>query len=221
MKGKQFELTSWRRDGLMARLRERGFNIRTLADQIAVLPNLPRAERIGAEVTRPLVTPIERFSYFDPLALAWVQVDPHEHEGQRLVTLRDGWVVRRRKGRGAAAYYFAFAERTGGAGLRPTTEDKAMMMGYAQATGVRERDLTARRADKYYIIPILPLPAAYRKVLARMAEETDQGWRVHERGWPLVGELFAKLGILLRAVEPQSEPATATKTPKPKDRGQR
>jgi hypothetical protein len=36
--GRMFELTGWRRDGLIARLRERGFSVRTLGDQLDKLP---------------------------------------------------------------------------------------------------------------------------------------------------------------------------------------
>lgn len=208
--GQRFELTSWRRDGLMARLRDRGFNVRTLADQVEMLPNPPQNAPIGGEIKRSLATRIERFSYFDALALSWVAIEPVEENDRQIVTLRDGWVVRRRKGRGASDYYTVFAERTGGAGLRPIDDSKALLMGYAQATGARERDITAHRTEKHYLLPDILLPPAYKTVLSRIAEHNKDGWRVHERGWPLVQELFAKLGLLLRPID---APAASRPTP--------
>ena len=41
IKGHMFELTSWRREGLLARLRERGFSVRSLADRLEALPLPP------------------------------------------------------------------------------------------------------------------------------------------------------------------------------------
>ncbi|NTU83127.1 MAG: hypothetical protein HGA45_27780, partial [Chloroflexales bacterium] len=40
--GDRFLLTTWRRDGLIARLRAKSFLVLTLADQIGALPDLPR-----------------------------------------------------------------------------------------------------------------------------------------------------------------------------------
>lgn len=221
--GQQFELTSWRREGLLARLRERGFNVRTLADQVEALPNPPRGVKVGGEVVRPLATAIERWSYFDPLALTWVPVEAHEQEGQRVVTLREGWATRRRKGRGAAEYYIIFGERSGGAGLRPIEEDRALLTGYALATGLRERDLAARRVEKSYVLlPDLPLPGPYRTLMGRIGERTPEGWRVHERGLPLAQELFSRLGLLLHPVEAPAGPTAPTSTPsRPRSRQRR
>lgn len=50
--GDRFRLTSWRREGLVARLRDRGFVVLTLTDQIAALPPLPVAPSPGEPFTR-------------------------------------------------------------------------------------------------------------------------------------------------------------------------
>jgi|GEM_PF-397946 hypothetical protein len=213
--GQRFELTSWRREGLLARLRDRGFNVRTLADQVDKLPNPPRVGLPSGTMLRPLSTTIERFSYFDPDSLNWVTLEPFEHEGQKVVQLLDGAVIRRRKGRGASDYYLAFRERTGGAGLRPIDESKAILTGYGQATAQHNRDIDAKKLDKAYILPDLILPEPYRKLLARIGERIDEGWRIHQRGWPLAQEIFARLGILLRAVEAPSASTSAANSKNP------
>lgn len=217
--GQRFELTSWRRDGLLARLRDRGFNVRTLADQVDKLPNPPRIAPPSGTMLRPLSTTIERFSFFDPDTLAWAALEPFEHEGQKVIELLDGAVIRRRKGRGASDYYVAFRERSGGAGLRPVDENKAILTGYGQATAYETRDIAAKKLEKAYILPDLILPEAYRKLLARIGEHVTEGWRIHPRGWPLAQEIFARLGILLRAVEVAStptSPANSQQTKNPK-----
>src|SRR5215218_5798417 len=57
--GRMFELTGWRRDGLIARLRERGFEVRTLDNQLDKLPGPPPAPPILAPGWRPLASAIE------------------------------------------------------------------------------------------------------------------------------------------------------------------
>lgn len=218
--GQRFELTSWRRDGLMGRLRDRGFNVRTLADQVDKLPNPPRIGPPSGEIVRPLSTTIERFSRFDLESLSWVALEPVEHEGQKVIIMTDGAVIRRRKGRGASDYYVAFRERSGGAGLRPIDESKAILMGYGQATTDENRDMIAKKLEKAYILPDLILPAPYRKLLERIGERVADGWRVHERGWPLAQEIFARLGLLLRPVEAPSQPSNTANKPQAKNNPQ-
>lgn len=199
--GNVFDLTSWRRDGLLARLRNQGHAVSTLADQVSKLPNLPPPAPLGAEALRPLSNTIDRYSYFDPLALAWVPVEPRDEGGQRVVALRDGWVVRRRRGRGLASYHRAFVERSGGVGLRPLDELEALLAGYAQATANGGRELLVRREGKEYLLPDVVLPRPFEEVLGHFAKQTPAGWRVAERGAPLAQDLFAHLGLLLRVLE--------------------
>lgn len=218
--GQRFELTSWRRDGLMGRLRDRGFNVRTLADQVDKLPNPPRIDPPYGEILRPLSTAIERFSHFDIESLSWVALEAFEHEGQKVIPMTDGAVIRRRKGRGASEYYVAFRERNGGAGLRPIDESKAILIGYGQATTDETRDVIAKKLEKAYILPDMILPASYSKLLTRIGERVAEGWRVHERGWPLAQEIFARLGLLLRPVEVPSQPSNAANKPQTKNTAQ-
>ena len=196
--GNVFELTSWRRDGLLGRLRNQGYVVSTLSDQVGKLPNMPFPEPIGAEALRPLTNTVDRYSYFDPLALTWVPVEPRDEGGQQVVALRDGWVVRRRRGRGMASYHRAFVERSGGVGLRPLDELDALLAGYAQATANGGRELLVHRDGKEYMLPDVALPRPFQEALGRFAKQTPAGWRVAERGGPLAQELFAHLGLLLR-----------------------
>src|SRR5262245_51373202 len=69
--GRLFELTTWRREGLLARLRERGFNVLTLPDLVAQLPGLSQPPPIGGPGWRPLASPIEQISHFDLRNLRW------------------------------------------------------------------------------------------------------------------------------------------------------
>jgi hypothetical protein len=199
--GNVFELTSWRRDGMLARLSNAGYVVVTLADQVAKLPNLSPPVPIGAEALRPLTSSIDRYSYFDPLALTWVPVEPRDEDGQPVVPLRDGWVVRRRRGRGAASYHRVFVERGGGVGLRPLEALEALLAGYSQATANGPRELLVRREGKEYLLPDVALPRPFEEALGRFAKQTPAGWRVAERGGQLAQELFAHLGLLLRVLE--------------------
>jgi hypothetical protein len=199
--GRMFELTTWRRDGLIARLRERGFHVRTIDDQLEALPGPPEPPPIGGPGWRPLASAIEQISHFDMRRLRWRPL-PHETRDSVIgVTIYDGWVLRRRKGRGTSSYYLAFKERGGGIGLRPLDETKAILNGYAQALALDARPLLAvRRADKL-LLPDVELPPPYRKILESAAQASAEGPLVDQRSWPLAQELFGRLGVRL-TVEP-------------------
>lgn len=202
--GAMFELTSWRRDGLLARLRTSGFTVRTLEDQIQALPHMPPAEPVGGASRRP-VQRIERYSHFDASALAWVPDEPHAESGQCEVRLHAGWVIRRRYGRGAATYHRVFRERHGGAGLVPLTETEALLAGYAQATQVRQPALTVRHQGEHYYLPALELPPPHREVLDRLGQQVEDGWQVAERAWPLARQVYERLGLKLVVQRQQAE----------------
>ena len=199
--GRLFELTSWRREGMIARLRERGFGVRTLADRLEMLPAPPPAPPIGGPGWRPLTNAIEQISHFDLRGLRWHPLTPEVRDGISGVTVYAGWVLRRRKGRSAASFYLAFKERGGGIGLRPLTETEAILSGYAQAL---ERDprplLVARRGDKL-LLPDVELPPPYRELLKTIATAGEEGPLVDARGWPLARELFGRLGANLSVEE--------------------
>jgi len=195
--GRMFELTGWRRDGLLARLRDHGYSVHTLGDQLEKLPGPPPAPPIVAAGWRPLATAIEQISHFDLRGLRWRALAPETRDGVSGVTVYDGWVLRRRKGRAVSSYYLAFRERGGGIGLRPLSETEALMAGYAQAMEFDPRPLLAARRGDAILLPDVELPPPYRKVLATIAKDSADGPLVNARSWPFAQELFAKLGVRL------------------------
>ena len=197
--GRRFELTTWRREGLLARLRQRGFHVRTLADQLAELPALPAPAAIGGPGWWPLTSSIERISYFDPRDLRWQPLTPEIRDGARGVAIYDGWVLRRRKGRGTAAYYLASVGRSGRIDLQPLDETKAILTGYAQARALYNRALVAARRGDTFILPDVEIPPPHRALLRRVAQQTDEGWAANQQAWPLVQDLFDRLGVRLVA----------------------
>jgi hypothetical protein len=195
--GRMFELTGWRRDGLIARLRERGFAVRTLGDQLDKLPGPPPAPQIAAPGWRPLASAIEQISHFDLRGLRWHPLTPETRDGVSGVTVYDGWVLRRRKGRSASSFYLAFRERNGGIGLRRLSEAEAILSGYAQALELDPRPLLVARRGDAFLLPDVELPPPYRKALETIAKASPEGPVVNARGWPFAQELFAKLGVRL------------------------
>jgi hypothetical protein len=195
--GRLFEMTTWRREGLLARLRERGFKVLMLADLVAALPSPPIPPPIGRSGWRPLSSAIEQISHFDLRNLRWHPLEPESRDGVPGVTIYDGWALRRRKGRGAASFYLAARERGGGIGLRPLDETSAILIGYAQALTHDDRPLVVERRADLILLPDIELPPAYRVVLQRIAREDDAGLLVGESGWPLAQDMFSRLGIRL------------------------
>ena len=195
--GRLFELTTWRREGLLARLRERGFKVLTLDDLVASLPAPPAPPPIGGPGWRPLSSPIEQISHFDLRNLRWRPLEPAPRDGVPGVTIYDGWALRRRKGRGAASFYLAARERGGGVGLRPLDETKAILVGYAQALALDDRPLIVERHGDHVRLPDVELPPAHRAALRRIAREGDAGLLVDERAWPLAQDVFGRLGVRL------------------------
>lgn len=196
--GRLFEQTSWRREGLLARLRERELQVRTLDDRIAALPTPPDdPPPIGVLGWRALATPLEQFSHFDLRSLGWHAVTPTPREGVPGVALYGGWVLRRRKGRGNGSYYLALHERAGGIGLRPLGETQALLSGFAQALALDPRPLLAERRGDKLLLPHVELPPAYRATRALLTGPDAEEPLVDERGWPLAQALFGRLGIQL------------------------
>lgn len=187
--GDRFQLTSWRRDGLIARLRARGFVVLTLADQIAALPALPAMPAAGAPLVRALA-PGERISSFAADPPGW-QPAPSVAPGS--VQLHEGWIIRRRRGRGPASYY-----RVSGRSLAPLDEAAALRLGYALIAEQGGATVAATPADQGWLLPDLPLPPEHRRLLGRLATHTRAGWHVSTSAKPLVSALLARLGLGLR-----------------------
>jgi hypothetical protein len=200
LEGNRFELTTWRRDGLLARLRNSGFTVETLDDQIARLPDLPPAAPLGGFAPRVLPQN-DRYSYFDPQSLGWAPLEAQQ-EGENLaVRLRDGCVVRRRRGRGAASYHHVFIERGSAAGLAPLTATEALLQGYAQAAQIPREPLAVQSLNQHYLLPALELPVPHHAILQRLGDLSEAGWRIDdERGWRLACAVYERLGLSLVAI---------------------
>jgi hypothetical protein len=185
--GDRFRLTSWRREGLIGRLRARTFVVHTLADQIAALPDLPPPPPIGAPVIRP-EGKAERISCFSAALPGWAQapVGPHG------ILLHEGAVIRRRRGRGPASYALV---GSGGA-LQPLDEDVAVRLGYAQIAA-QQPIVTLQPTDEGAFLPGLPLPEAHHILMGRLATVTRTGWHIAQASIPLVKLLFARIGVAL------------------------
>jgi hypothetical protein len=196
VKGVMFELTTWRRDGLLARLREHGYLVRTLEDQIRALPGLPPTALPGDAVDYP-VSGTTRLSHFDPLALAWVPDDPRPQAGQQVVTLCIGWVVRRRQGRGSATFAQVRREGNDQVGFITLDATRALMSGYAQAAALQPATLHAHSDKQHYYLPDLELPAPHAAILQRLGTRGERGWQVEKRSWPLARSVYAALGMQL------------------------
>ncbi len=204
IRGNRFVLTGWRREGLLARLRQQGFGVSTLDDQIDALPPLPRPVPTGAAHPRPL-SGKERYSFFNPAALAWVPVEPPA-TATRTLLLHEGWIVRRRHGRGPASYARVVADHEGRAGLIALDETAALLQGYAQATLIPRAPLPVVIDQEHVWLPDLPLPLPYRDMLKQIGHYQKQpGWQVETHGVPPARRLYARLGLAL--AEPARTPA--------------
>lgn len=195
--GSIFVLTTWRRDGLLARLRNHGLTVVTLADQVAALPDLPAALPIGAACTRALAAN-ERFSRFDPQIRNWTPVEAQPGSEPPQVLLHAGWVVRKRRGRGSPAFYRVMEERNRSAGLTPLDETAALLQGYAQARTIQRAPLVARTGNDEVILPDVPLPAPHRKLLERIGTHSAAGWQVAPSAAKLAHQVYACLGLQVR-----------------------
>lgn len=205
-KGQIFELTTWRREGLLARLRARNFRVRTLAEQIEALPAPPHPPRGGATGWRAAAGRAERLSYFDPRALDWRPLDVEEREGTAGVPLRSGWAIRRRAGRGGPASFYMVVPARNGVELQPVDETNAILAGYAAAVAADDRPLIVERRageggesrdEVRLLLPKVELPPAYRELLRKIAEPGPEGPLTDRRGWPLAEALFNRLGLRL------------------------
>lgn len=198
VEGQRFTLTSHRRAGLLARLRERGFRVNSFEDRIGALPLPPPPQPLGPLVFHHLASSAERLSAFDPDRLRWHPLDTEQHRGVDGWWLRAGWALRRRRGRGAADFYLAQPQGAG-IGLRGVSEDIALLTGYAHATADGALVLTAQIRGDEALLPEVELPPAYRELLAKLGHEERGALFVGEDAWPFTQDIFARLGIDMRA----------------------
>jgi hypothetical protein len=198
IRGNRFTLTGWRRAGMLGRLAQRNFTARTLDDQIDALPALPAAAPPGAPCTH-LPSSTERLSFFDPAALNWA-TPPRQAPEQPHLALRDGYILRRRRGRGPASYERVACQPTGTAALLSLSETDALLHGYAQAAHLPREPLPVPRESEHYRLPDVPLPPPYQALLGRFAQHSRAtGWQTDAAGLPLACRLYARLGLELRA----------------------
>ncbi|MDP9313536.1 MAG: hypothetical protein M3R24_22085 [Chloroflexota bacterium] len=202
--GKFFELGTWRRDGLLARIRERGFNVRTIADRIAALPHIQPVPPPGELGLRILSQAKERFAVFDPKTLHWQDVPVIEHNGKQAVQLRAGEALRRRKGRGSGDYYLATIAGDRQINLLPVNETGALLHAYAQiahsgSPAVLRYTLRAETTHLPQNQALLPPP--HGAVIALLARDKDEPWTVNQAAFPLLEAITAKLGL---ALQPQA-----------------
>lgn len=194
-RGTLFVLTTWRREGLLARIAARNYKTLTLEGRLEALPPLPIAQMPGASGLRPLGNLNERYSVFDGHSRSWQPLEATLDGATAAVELREGQIVRRRKGRAAPEYARAVAERSGQIGIQTIGETAALLAGFAQSAMQNAALIPANRDGDDLVLPLLPLPTPYREFLHRVADETPEGWRVNERGLPFVISTFERLGM--------------------------
>ncbi len=200
--GKFFELVTWRRAGLLARIRERGFNVRSITDRIAALPGITPVPPLGAAGVR-LLTAKERIASFDRASLHWQDLPVGEHNGKAAVRLRIGEPVRRRRSRGPGDYYIITPGAADQLNLRPVSETDALLQAYALiAQSAAPAVIRCVQHPDTYHVPQrqATLPPLHRELLQLLAIERAEPWTVAQSSAALAKAVYAKLGI---ALEPQ------------------
>ncbi|GIV88236.1 MAG: hypothetical protein KatS3mg055_0754 [Chloroflexus sp.] len=188
--GFHFRLTSWRREGLLGRLTNRGFVTLTIADRIAALPTPPMTT-LGP-LHRLSIGPKQQLALLD-LAVpgGWRLVSPVNG----VVELPVGRIVRYRRGRGPVEYL-----RITAGGWQYLPADDALLHAYGQLP--RPSLLRLVSADAGVVVPTLPLPTAYRQVLGQIAHPHPTGWLLtNDTERALASTLLAKLGVTVVAPE--------------------
>ncbi|NTU85478.1 MAG: hypothetical protein HGA45_40010, partial [Chloroflexales bacterium] len=137
----------------------------------------------------------ERLSYFAARPLGW-QPAPPAPEQPQAVSLREGWVVRRRKGRGPGTYY-----RLLRGNLQPLSENEALRYGLALAALEGADPIALAPADNGYLLPDLPLPTEHRALLGRLGERHQDGTLLAPEALPLAAALLARVGLVAQKEE--------------------
>lgn len=196
--GNRFTLTSWRRNGMLARIAERGLSVFALEQMIEKLPHLPMAFPIGDEVFHPQHNTTDRYSYFDPTTYTITPCEPYTYEGVPGVIMRLGWIIRIRRSRGMTEWHVC---RMGGRQLQwthPLSEQSALLHGFAQAQ--YEAPVLRTSVDQDVVTLTLPaLPDAYERLLRKcaLANSNARVWTFPMAHAIFVVQILAELGITI------------------------
>lgn len=196
--GHIFELVTSRREGLIARIRVRGFEVRTMADRIAALPSLPDVAPPGEPGVRALASNKERYAIFDTVELRWRDLPTETVFGKAAVRVPDQLALRRRKGRGKSDYYVATLVRKELINLLPRSETDALLHAYAQLQrlGLQRPINAVRRVDGLFVDRHqATLPQPHSETLALLAHGKAEAWTFSKAALDLAREVFATLGL--------------------------
>lgn len=201
--GNRFTLTSWRRDGLFARIRQRGLNMASLDDQIEALPRLPHAPHIGDAHWHPLGTAQTRWSMYAPAQRALAPLEPVMRNDQAGVMIPLGAVVRRRHGRSIPEWFGCHALKGNQLDLVPLDEDKALLYGLAQAASMAP-PLTWERIETFAYLAIPQLPRQHMQLLGRLArfDQQRQQWATEITHLTFLSQFLHRVGITLSPTVP-------------------
>ena len=196
--GNRFTLTSWRRNGMLARIAERGLTVYALEQMIEKLPHLPMTIPIGEEVFHPQHNTTDRYSFFHPVTYSITPCEPYTHEGAEGVIMRLGTIIRVRRSRGMTEWYVC---RMGGRQLQwthPLSEQTALLHGFSQAQ-FEAPELTASVVDDVVSVALPALPDAYERLLRKCALPDAQvrAWTFPMAHAVFVVQILAHLGITL------------------------
>jgi hypothetical protein len=201
--GNRFTLTSWRRDGLFARIRQRGLIMASLDDQIADLPRLPHAPQIGDAHWHPLGTTQTRWSMYDPAQRAIAPLEPVVRNNHAGVMIPLGAVVRRRNGRGIPEWFGCHALKGNQLDLVALDEDKALLYGLAQAASLAP-PLPWERIETFAYLVIPLLPRQHMQLLGRLArfDQQRQMWATEITHLTFLSQFLHRVGITLTPTVP-------------------
>ncbi|GAC1364222.1 MAG: hypothetical protein NVSMB42_24020 [Herpetosiphon sp.] len=210
--GAHFTLGTWRRDGLIARLRSSGFTVRTLDERIAGLPRLP-APALGDEHLQPRDHPRQQWAAFDGERLRWRDLPVVTDDGRTGVRVRIGEPLRRRRSR-QGGDFFRLLDRGTGLRLEPLSEDDALLHAYSiLAQSDRPAHLILHVADDLHHLDgsTCLLPGPHRQILD-LLNTRGARWSFAAPAWALVQQLLARLAIV---IEPNT-PVSPGKRPAPR-----
>lgn len=175
-----------RREGLAARLRQRGITVAWLSDLIAALASPPMPPAAGpAWWYHPAAG--ERVAQFDRNQLDWVACDAVPLE------VVPGMPLRLRRTRGAPAYV-----RVGAMNLAACGADEAYLLGYACARPAR---LSLVWRSDGLVVPVVGLPAAHAALLRRLTRPDGSGALLAAHAaLPLIEACFARLGVVCHCI---------------------